>query len=115
MVQHLNNNLTPHYRIDYDLDALPDFGWSTIVEPVFKLYGVRYIGQYKNVYQYEAIVLDDYTPKASDIIYVYNVITLDTTLEESQIKQISDTCLHFVLSQYYDPSIYQFSIDSLWH
>lgn len=114
LVQHLNNNLAPLSRVDYDLDTFLDFEWNIEGLSTLKLYGVQYIGQCVNTYKYEAVILDEYKPKVSDIIFIYNIITLDTIIEESQIEQISDTCLHFVLSQYYNPSIYKFLIDSLW-
>lgn len=79
-----------------------------------ELYGVQYIGQNGNGYEYEAIILDEYKYSTSEIILIKNVLTEDIMYEEAPIKQFSDTCVHFILSQYYDPSIYEFSIDDLW-
>ena len=79
-----------------------------------ELYGVQYIGQNGNGYEYEAIILDEYKYSTSEIILIKNVLTEDIMYEEAPIKQFSDTCVHFILSQYCDPSIYEFSIDDLW-
>ena len=81
---------------------------------VLELYGVRYIGRSRNGYEYEAIVLEEYKYRTSEVIFISNVLTEDVSFEEAPIKQFSDTCVHFILSQYYDPSIYEFSIDDLW-
>lgn len=81
---------------------------------VLELYGVQYIGQNGNGYEYEAIVLEEYKYSTSEVIFTLNALTADVSFEEAPIKQFSDTCVHFILSQYYDPSIYEFSIDNLW-
>lgn len=79
---------------------------------VLELYGVQYIGRNGNGYEYEAIVFEEYKCNTSDVMFVSNALTEDVVLyEEVPIKQISDTCIRFILSQYYDPSIYNFSID----
>lgn len=77
---------------------------------ILELCGVQYIGKYGNGYEYEAIILDKYKYRTSDEIFISNVVTEDTILEEAPIKQFSDTCIHFILSQYYDPSIYNFQL-----
>ena len=80
---------------------------------VLELCGVQYIGKNGNGYEYEAIILDEYKYHTSEIIFISNVLTEDIVFEETPIKQFSDTYIHFILSQYYDPSIYAFSIDNL--
>lgn len=85
------------------------FGKGTL-----ELYGVQYIGKNGNGYEYEAVIFNEYKYSASEVIFVSNILTEDLSYEEAPIKQISDTCIHFILSQYYDPSIYEFSIDDLW-
>lgn len=81
---------------------------------VLELHGVQYIGQNCNGYEYEAVIFNEYKYSTSEVIYILNALTKDITYEEAPIKQFSDTCVHFILSQYYDPSIYEFSIDDLW-
>lgn len=81
---------------------------------ITELYGVQYIGKNGNGYEYEAIIFEEYKYNTSEVIFISNALTEDLSYEEAPIKQISDTCIHFILSQYYDPSIYEFSIDDLW-
>ena len=81
---------------------------------VSELYGVQYIGRNGNGYEYEAVIFEEYKYNTSEVIVMSNVLTEDISFEEAPIKQFSDTCVHFILSQYYDPSIYEFSIDDLW-
>lgn len=82
--------------------------------PVLELYGVQYVGQNGNGYEYETVIFEEYKYNTSEVIFISNVLTEDISFEEAPIKQFSDTCVHFILSQYYDPSIYEFSIDDLW-
>ena len=81
---------------------------------VLELCGVQYIGKNGNGYEYEAIILDEYKHRTSEVMFISNILTEDVSYEEAPIKQFSDTYIHFILSQYYDPSIYAFSIDNLW-
>lgn len=81
---------------------------------VLEFYGVQYIGRNGNGYEYEAVIFNEYKYSTSEVIFISNVLTEDVSFEEAPIKQFSDTCVHFILSQYYDPSIYEFSIDDLW-
>lgn len=81
---------------------------------ITELCGVQYIGKNGNGYEYEAIIFEEYKYNTSEIIFISNHLTSDINYEEAYIKQLSDTCVHFILSQYYDPSIYEFSIDVLW-
>jgi len=87
---------------------------NDFVKSVLEFYGVQYIGQNGNGYEYEAIILEEYKHSTSEVIFIKNVLTEDVSYEEAPIKQFSDTCVHFILSQYYDPSIYEFSIEDLW-
>lgn len=80
---------------------------------VVELYGVQYIRKNESGYEYEAIIFEKYKPSTSEVIFISNPL-FPVIYEESSIKQISDTCIHFTLSEYYDPSIYDFSIDDLW-
>ena len=100
MVQLQNNIL-------YDMD-------DGFRKSVLELYGVQYIGQNGNGYEYEAVIFNEYKYSTSEVIFISNALTKDISYEEAPIKQFSDTCVHFILSQYYDPSIYEFSIDDLW-
>lgn len=89
-----------------------DYGFR---KDVLELYGVQYIGKNGNGYEYEAVIFNEYKHSTSEIMFVSNTLTGDVVLyEEAPIKQISDTCVHFILSQYYDPSIYDFLISDLW-
>lgn len=81
---------------------------------ILELYGVQYIGRNGNGYEYEAVIFEEYKYNTSEVIFIKNVLTEDIMYEEAPIKQFSDTCVHFILSQYCDPSIYEFSIDDLW-
>lgn len=81
---------------------------------VLQLYGVQYIGMNGNGYEYEAVIFNEYRYSTCEVMFILNVLTADVSYEETPIKQFSDTCIHFILSQYYDPSIYEFSIDNLW-
>ena len=81
---------------------------------VLELYGVQYIGRNHNGYEYEAVIFEEYKYSTSEVIFVKSMLTEDIMYEEAPIKQFSDTCVHFILSEYYDPSIYEFSIDDLW-
>ena len=81
---------------------------------VLELCGVQYIGKNGNGYEYEAIIFNEYKYSTSEIILISTILTEDVSYEEAPIKQFSDTCVHFILSQYYDPSIYDFSIHDLW-
>lgn len=81
---------------------------------VLELYGVQYIGRNCNGYEYEAVIFEEYKYNTSEVMFISNTLTNDIIYEEVSIKQFSDTCVHFILSQYYDPSIYEFSIDDLW-
>ena len=90
------------------------FGWWISRRSVTELCGVQYIGKNGNGYEYEAIIFEEYKYSTSEVIFISNPLTEDISYEEAPIKQFSDTCVHFILSQYYDPSIYEFSIDVLW-
>lgn len=81
---------------------------------VTELCGVQYIGKNGNGYEYEAIIFEEYKYSTAEVIFISNPLTEDVFYEEAPIKQFSDTCVHFILSQYCDPSIYEFSIDNLW-
>lgn len=87
---------------------------NDFVKSILELYGVQYIGRNGNGYEYEAVIFEEYKYSTSEVIFISNVLTEDVSFEEAPIKQFSDTCVHFILSQYYDPSIYEFSIDDLW-
>lgn len=88
-------------------------GWFR--KGVLELYGVQYIGQNGNGYEYEAVIFEEYKYSTSEVILISNILTEDVVLyEEAPIKQISDTCIHFIVSQYYDPSRYEFLIVDLW-
>lgn len=81
---------------------------------VLQLYGVQYVGRNGNGYEYEAVIFNEYKYSTSEVMFIRNIITEDLMYEEAPIKQFSDTCVHFILSQYCNPSIYEFSIDDLW-
>jgi len=85
-----------------------------IHKSVLEFYGVQYIGRNGNGYEYEAVIFEEYKYNTSEVIVISNIFTEDIWYEEAPIKQFSDTCVHFILSQYYDPSIYEFSICDLW-
>jgi len=80
-----------------------------------ELYGVQYIGKKGNGYEYECVIFDEYKVNQDNIIVISNILLDHTIYMEAPIKQFSDTCLHFILSDYYDPSIYDFTIRDLWH
>lgn len=96
------------------LDITPTYMDNDFVKSVLQLYGVQYIGRNGNGYEYEAVIFEEYKYNTSEVIFIKNVLTEDIMYEEAPIKQFSDTCVHFILSQYCDPSIYEFSIDDLW-
>ena len=95
---------------------LNNASYDRFCKSVLELHGVQYIGQNGNGYEYEAVIFSEYKYSTSEVIFISNAITRDISYEEAPIKQFSDTCVHFILSQYYNPSIYEFSIDDygLW-
>lgn len=94
--------------------ATPTYMNDGFRKPALEFYGVQYIGRNGNGYEYEAVIFKEYKYSTSEVILISNVLTEDESFEEAPIKQFSDTCVHFILSEYYDPSIYEFSIDDLW-
>lgn len=115
LVQLLNNNeATEIIKTSSEADFLMWELDDGLRKGILEFYGVQYIGPKGNGYEYEAIILEEYKYSTSEVIFIKNMLTEDIMYEEAPIKQFSDTCLHFILSQYYDPSIYEFSIDNLW-
>ena len=87
--------------------------WIVVLNTI-QLYGVQVIKILPSSTIYEAVIFDDVKPSTNWDIKIYNPITGNMTYEEVKIKQISDTCLQFDLSMYYDPQLYEFELEELW-
>lgn len=113
------------YNNSYVIELSKDWNFSF---DVIKLYGVQIISVNSNSTQYECILLDKLKCDISKYTLCLSFIephkyeTLDSFLamlnrqhiEIYNVEFLSDTCIRFWTPDYWDPSIYDFTLTNVY-